>query len=280
MESAFANLAKIAALIGVTSEALLLDAFAYCMIATAVVTFIALHYTVAPYGKYAGGAPWYYGPPVNARVAWILQEAPSFLGALTCWYVAARDPSRTVALTSLNPVTLLLSLYLFHYANRSFVYPLRIVGGKPTPLIIMLLALVFCFYNGYLQGQHLAMYNTSTRWEDLLSLRVVVGVLIWISGLAINWHADATLRSLRKPGESGYKIPRGGAFEYVSGANFFGEIVEWTGFAIAAWSLPAFAYAFFTFCNIGPRGAQHHKWYRSHFKDYPKERCAVLPYIW
>ena len=26
-------------------------------------------------------------------------------------------------------------------------------------------------------------------------------------------------------------------FEYVSGANFFGEIVEWTGFAIATWSL-------------------------------------------
>ena len=25
-------------------------------------------------------------------------------------------------------------------------------------------------------------------------------------------------------------------FEYVSGANFFGEIVEWTGFAIATWS--------------------------------------------
>lgn len=44
---------------------------------------------------------------------------------------------------------------------------------------------------------------------------------------------------------------QGGMFEYVSGANFFGEIVEWAGFAIAAWSLPAAAFALFTFFNIG-----------------------------
>ncbi len=48
-------------------------------------------------------------------------------------------------------------------------------------------------------------------------------------------------------GEKGYKIPRGGMFEYISGANFFGEILEWAGFALAAWSLPAFAFALFTF---------------------------------
>lgn len=42
----------------------------------------------------------------------------------------------------------------------------------------------------------------------------------------------------------------------------------------------AAAFAFFTFCNIGPRGAQHHRWYLSKFEDYPKDRRAVIPYIW
>ena len=48
-------------------------------------------------------------------------------------------------------------------------------------------------------------------------------------------------------------------FEYVSGANFFGEMLEWIGYAVASWSLPALAFAIFTCCNIGPRAVAHHK---------------------
>ena len=79
---------------------------------------------------------------------------------------------------------------------------------------------------------------------------------------------------------AGYSIPRGGAFEAVSGANYFGEIVEWAGFAVAAWSLPAAAFAFFTFCNLAPRAREHHRWYKAKFEDYPAHRRAVLPGLW
>ena len=47
-------------------------------------------------------------------------------------------------------------------------------------------------------------------------------------------------------------------FEYVSAANYFGECLEWLGFAIASWSLPALAFSLFTFANIGPRAYHHH----------------------
>ena len=36
----------------------------------------------------------------------------------------------------------------------------------------------------------------------------------------------------------------------------------------------------FTFCNIGPRAYNHHKWYLQKFEDYPKSRKAVIPLIW
>jgi 3-oxo-5-alpha-steroid 4-dehydrogenase len=54
-------------------------------------------------------------------------------------------------------------------------------------------------------------------------------------------------------------LVKGGMFNYVSGANFFGEIVEWTGFAVACWSVPAAAFAMFTACFIGPRAVNHHR---------------------
>ncbi len=111
--------------------------------------------------------------------------------------------------------------------------------------------------------------------------RFMCGVSLFFLGMAINIHSDSILINLRKPGETGYKIPTGGMFEFVSGANFFGEIVEWTGFAIACWSLPATAFAVFTFCNTGPRGHQHHNNYLEKFKDaYPKQRKALIPFLW
>ena len=45
----------------------------------------------------------------------------------------------------------------------------------------------------------------------------LIGASMWAFGLAINIHSDYILCNLRKPGETGYKIPMGGAFNYVSG---------------------------------------------------------------
>ena len=84
---------------------------------------------------------------------------------------------------------------------------------------------------------------------------------MWGLGWAVNLHSDQTLLALRRtPGETGYKIPRGGAFELVSAANYCGEILEWLGFAIAAWSAPTAGFSFFTFANLAPRGWAHHQW--------------------
>ena len=51
----------------------------------------------------------------------------------------------------------------------------------------------------------------------------------------------------------------GGMFEYVSGANYFGESLEWTGYAIACWNAPATAFAAFTCLFLGSRALQHHR---------------------
>lgn len=77
--------------------------------------------------------------------------------------------------------------------------------------------------------------------------------------MAINCHSDSLLRNLRAPGESDYKIPIGGLFNWVSGANFFGEILEWFGYAIFANSIAAWAFVIFTAANTIPRAICHHE---------------------
>ncbi|KAK3288284.1 hypothetical protein CYMTET_4235 [Cymbomonas tetramitiformis] len=237
------------------------------MIACGVVTLLFLTFGItAPYGKYSRPG---FGISLNAKLAWMVQEAPSFLVVA---YMAHNNSSEIRN----APNDCLLCLFLFHYFNRTFIYPLRLRGGKPTPLFVFLMAFAFTTYNGVLQGQYMTQLASMNRQTDLAFW---VGLALFTVGWFVNYHSDNTLRSLRRPGETGYKIPRGGMFEYVSGANFLGEIVEWTGWAVASQSLPATAFAIFTACNIGPRAYAHHNFYLKNFPNYPRHRKAIIPFI-
>lgn len=98
--------------------------------------------------------------------------------------------------------------------------------------------------------------------------------------MVVNIHSDHILRNLRKPGDTGYKIPRGGLFEYVTAANYLGEIVEWFGFALASWSPAGGAFALFTISTLLTRARQHHQWYHEKFEDYPKSRKILIPFVY
>lgn len=56
-----------------------------------------------------------------------------------------------------------------------------------------------------------------------------------------------------------YLLSTGGMFEYVSGANFLGEITEWAGFALASQSIQSLSFAFFTAVVLSSRAVSHHK---------------------
>lgn len=208
---------------------------------------------------------------LNAKVAWIMQECPTLIAAAICWSVGSAECK-----SSPGNIAVFMC-FVLHYVNRSIIYPLRMKGSKPTPLPLMLMALAFCAVNGYLQCRSVTRFLLipATHWT------LPVGVAVWTLGLYINYDADHILRNLRQPGETGYKIPRGGMFDYVSGANFFGEIIEWLGFALAmGGALPGVTFAFATAANIGPRAITHHQWYLQKFKgEYPKERKALIPFL-
>ncbi|XP_070836541.1 3-oxo-5-alpha-steroid 4-dehydrogenase 2a [Chaetodon trifascialis] len=211
-----------------------------------------------------------------ARLGWFLQEVPAFLLPLLLLLneEAKAEPRMSGHRTRR---TLLLCTFMLHYFHRSFIYAF-LTRGRPIPLSIVLYATMFCSLNGFLQGHHLLH---CVQFEDtwLTDARMAAGFLLFVVGMTINIHSDHILRNLRKAGETVYRIPNGGIFEFVSGGNFFGEIVEWCGYAVAAWSFPTFAFAFFTICSIGPRACQHHRDYQQRFEDYPRSRKALIPFI-
>ncbi|PNW75484.1 hypothetical protein CHLRE_12g528550v5 [Chlamydomonas reinhardtii] len=247
----------------------------WAMIGTAVPVFLALIAGItAPYGRYVRSG---WGIFLNARVAWLTQEIPSLIVFVVMLLLFSTPDS--FLQHPLSARTVLSGAFCAHYVYRSIVFPFIIRGGKPTPLSVWAMSFVFCIWNGFIQGWCFARQMTSDTpvWNP----RVMVGLAVWLFGWLNVMRADLILINLRKPGESGYKIPHGGMFNFVSAGNYASEICEWSGFALAAGTLPAAAFAMFAFCNLSPRGHHHHRWYREKFKgEYPASRRAVIPFVW
>jgi hypothetical protein len=235
-----------------------------------IAAFITLLFISAPYGRHFREG---WGPTMNATALWIVMEAPSPISFAVVYFMSTHA-FETVPL-------ILLAMFMTHYVYRSFIYPFRMRGGhKQKPILMAVLAIVFNIANGSTNAfaiTELSPHLLDSAW--LVDPRFVVGFVLFVTGYAINHQSDAILRNLRKPGESGYKIPHGGLFRWVSSPNYLGELIEWTGFALAAWTVPSFVFLFFTASNLVPRALSNHRWYLENFDDYPERRRAVIPFL-
>jgi protein-S-isoprenylcysteine O-methyltransferase Ste14 len=249
------------------SERAVYDWLIYGFYACTALTFPALLLLTAPYGRH-GRDGW--GPKVSNRVGWLIMEVPAAVVIAVCFLIA-RPPAVS---------WIFLAMWEIHYLHRAFVFPFRTRGpGKPMPFVIAFFGLMFNVINGYLNGRGLTVFHAGYTWAWLADPRFLVGVLLFVTGFAINFHSDQVLFNLRAPGETGYKIPRGGLYRWLSCPNYFGEIVEWSGFAIATWSPAGLAFVLWTAANLVPRARSNHRWYREKFADYPTERRAVFPLV-
>ncbi|XP_061193834.1 3-oxo-5-alpha-steroid 4-dehydrogenase 2-like isoform X1 [Saccostrea echinata] len=241
------------------------------MVLWGISNLVTLQFTTAPYGRYTRPG---WGCLLPAKLAWFLQELPSFVVPLVVLSRWRSDES--VNIHGNNKI--LIGCFLVHYFHRTFIFPLRIRGGKPIPLFPFMAAVFFCSVNGALQTYGILLPNTEIHYW-FQKARFCLGIMLFFTGMYINIRSDNLLTSLRKEKEGTYQTPRGFLFEYVSGANFLGEIVEWIGFSVACNNLPSLAFAVFTLCNIGPRAFHHHRFYREKFEDYPKDRKALIPFV-
>lgn len=248
----------------------------WVLFALAALTFALLLRLKAPYGRHYAGNGW--GPAIPNRLGWIVMELPA--PALFAYvYATGEAAAETVPLV-------LLAMWQCHYLNRTFVYPFRTrTSGKKMPLVVVLSGFAFNVLNAYVNARfisHFASYGI----EWLGDPRFLAGAAIFFGGLVLNVHSDNVLLRLRKApaasresatGNTGYSIPRGGPFHYVSCPNYLGEILEWGGWALAAWSPAALAFFVYAAANLGPRALSNHRWYHERFDDYPPERKALIP---
>ncbi len=248
------------------------ELFLVAMTLLAVVVFIALHFVEAGYGYLFNPK---FGRPIPNRLGWVLMESPVFFAMAALWFCSERRFEAA-------PLALLL-LFELHYFHRSFIFPLRLRGNSQMPFGIVAMGMLFNTLNALMQGGWIFYLAPADYYADWLSKPPFwIGAAIFFAGMAVNLRSDAIIRNLRRPGDTRHYIPRGGMFRYVSSANYFGELTEWIGFAVASWSWAGVVFVLWTFANLAPRAASLRRRYEQEFGDEFRalKRKRILPFIY
>lgn len=245
--------------------------FLIVMSLIALLVFVALYFVKAGYGIFRTPS---WGVSINNKLAWMLMEAPVFIVMTVLWYNSGR-------LCSPVPLIFFL-LFQLHYFHRSFIFPVLLKGKSRMPLAIMLMGVVFNLLNGFMQGEWLFYVAPDDLYTPdwLLTPQFIIGLLLFFTGMAVNWHSDYIIRHLRKPGDTRHYLPTKGLYRYVTSANYLGEIIEWAGWAILTWSLSGLVFLWWTVANLVPRAnAIWHK-YKEEFGDAIGSRKRVFPFLY
>ncbi|MEL3905473.1 MAG: DUF1295 domain-containing protein [Treponema sp.] len=235
------------------------------MLIIGAICFITLYFIPAGYGKTIGKK---WGVSFNNKPAWILMEIPALL--VTFFIICTFDyryPSVRIALAG---------FYILHYIQRTLIFPFLLKGKSKMPLVIVMMGMLFNTVNAYLIGLWIFHFSQPDFYTSawFFDPRFITGSVLFCCGMFINIRSDSYIRSLRKAGDSKHYYPCRGLYRFVTSANYFGELIEWLGFAILTWSPPGFLFVFWTACNLVPRSDTIYKKYA---QDFPQEFSHYKP---
>jgi very-long-chain enoyl-CoA reductase len=108
----------------------------------------------------------------------------------------------------------------------------------------------------------------------------IAGFLIWVLGSYGNFFHHDLLAKLRKDGEKGYKVPKGGLFGLVCCPHYFCEIIAWFGFSLFFTHIGAFCLTLTMAMYLLGRAPATLAWYKQKQLKIPPDWKSMVPYLW
>ena len=245
---------------------------------------------LAPYGsesKQPSKIPsWMWGPKINSKLGWYIMEIPALMVAvLSITFYDIQD-----FITAPNHCQLAIGLFISHYINRGIVFPAkRGSSNSMESSSTFILGAIFNSGNAYCICRYLTKFGRDSILDETTNVRIVLACLVFFTGAGINMMSDELLLqfSKKKKQEKDADVKKamvpGGfvVFEYVTAANYFGELMEWFGFFLLTYPSPASAcFVYMTFCNLAPRAWNRHQRYIRDVPGYKElNRRAIVPFL-
>ncbi|KAE8213856.1 hypothetical protein CF327_g2678 [Tilletia walkeri] len=232
------------------------------------------------------------GPQISWRTVFLIEYAgPIIIHPL--FYFLAPTLHRSAPFEPSQVQTLALSLVVLHYIKREFETLFIHRFSNDTMPFFNVFKNSFHYWG--LGGVFIAffLYSPSTSRSALAKIApsspfallndqtyLLIGASIWVIAELGNLFSHLQLMWLRPKGTRVRKIPRGGAFELVTSPNYFFEITSWLALTFLTLSPAVGLFAIVGAVQMAAWADKKHRNYRKEFKDYPRNRKRMIPFIW
>ena len=142
-------------------------------------------FTQAPYGKLANDT--FGAASLSPRLGWWLMELPATVSFLATFFLTPRSPN-----TSATTSAALAAVWVVHYGNRGWYFPLniRVAPGTKTSfgLIVSVMGAVFTALHGHLNARMFRELGRHYTDNWIRDPRFMVGLGVWIAGFLLLVH--------------------------------------------------------------------------------------------
>jgi very-long-chain enoyl-CoA reductase len=208
-----------------------------------------------------------------------------------------------------------LLIYLFFYSRPSLIYGEQ-AANTPRHLAVQVACVCWTFHYGKRLLETIFVHRFSHGTMPILNIfknsgyywgfaafvayfnnhplytppsfgltQLYAGLVAFLFCELGNFSIHVALRNLRPAGSKERRIPLPtgnpltALFNFVSCPNYTYEVGAWFSFSVMSQSLPALLFAIVGFGQMTIWALGKHKIYKHDFKDYPRGRKAIIPFI-
>ena len=136
-----------------------------------------------------------------------------------------------------------------------------------------------CAYYWFIGGAGLAAVTYSDYYKSESYAFPKIAVFLYVFAELSNYRTHVMLRDLRPAGTRERNIPRGFGFDLVSCPNYSFEILAWCAISSVTGSLASWAFTIIGGVQMYFWAIKKHQRYKKEFKDYPRGRKMLIPFV-
>ncbi|PHJ16559.1 3-oxo-5-alpha-steroid 4-dehydrogenase [Cystoisospora suis] len=222
---------------------------------------------------------------LGVQISWRLVFVLEYLGPLLIFPLFYCCPSLIYGVAAPPPKCLVQKvafwLTMFHYVKRELetLFVHRFSSSTMPIINVPINCGHYWMLFGVMVGYFLFHPKYQPMWRDDQPILIYSLAATMTVFELLNFKTHLILRGLRARGTRQRGIPSGWGFDLVSCANYLWETLGWITFSILVSSLTSWIFTVVGFAKMTEWALKKQRNYLAEFKDYPRHRRAIIPFI-